>query len=130
MVIFRNSVLTKSEKLIDDNPELDAIVFANDQMAIAGYKAMEERGYVLARISFVTGFDDDPVAEELNPHLTTVKADPSELGYHAVQEAVNYVINKAINNDKISSEMVRRNSCGCQSGQVKVKDHIFWSNIR
>lgn len=65
---------------------------------------MEERGIRPGKDILVTGFDDDPVAEELNPHLTTVKADPSELGYHAVQEAVNYVINKAINNDKISSE--------------------------
>lgn len=111
-------------KLIDDNPELDAIVFANDQMAIAGYKAMEERGIRPGKDILVTGFDDDPVAEELNPHLTTVKADPSELGYHAVQEAVNYVINKAINNDKISSEMVRRNSCGCQ-GNSKLKTISF-----
>lgn len=111
-------------KLIDDNPELEAIVFANDQMAIAGYKAMEERGIRPGKDILVTGFDDDPVAEELNPHLTTVKADPSELGYHAVQEAVNYVINKAINNDKISSEMVRRNSCGCQ-GNSKLKTISF-----
>lgn len=111
-------------KLIDDNPELDAIVFANDQMAIAGYKAMEERGIRPGKDILVTGFDDDPVAEELNPHLTTVKADPSELGYHAVQEAVNYVINKAINNDKISSGMVRRNSCGCQ-GNSKLKTISF-----
>ena len=42
----------------------------------------------------------------------------------AVQEAVNYVINKAINNDKISSEMVRRNSCGCQ-GNSKLKTISF-----
>lgn len=111
-------------KLIDDNPELDAIVFANDQMAIAGYKAMEERGIRPGKDILVTGFDDDPVAEELNPHLTTVKADPSELGYHAVQEAVNYVVNKAINNDKISSGMVRRNSCGCQ-GNSKLKTISF-----
>lgn len=111
-------------KLIDDNPELEAIVFANDQMAIAGYKAMEERGIRPGKDILVTGFDDDPVAEELNPHLTTVKADPSELGYHAVQEAVNYVVNKAINNDKISSGMVRRNSCGCQ-GNSKLKTISF-----
>ena len=104
--------------------KIDAIVFANDQMAIAGYKAMEERGIRPGKDILVTGFDDDPVAEELNPHLTTVKADPSELGYHAVQEAVNYVINKAINNDKISSEMVRRNSCGCQ-GNSKLKTISF-----
>ena len=68
-------------KLIDDNPELEAIVFANDQMAIAGYKAMEERGIRPGKDILVTGFDDDPVAEELNPHLTTVKADPCELCY-------------------------------------------------
>ena len=48
-------------KLIDDNPELEAIVFANDQMAIAGYRAMEERGIRPGKDILVTGFDDDPV---------------------------------------------------------------------
>lgn len=111
-------------ELLDNNPDIEAIAFANDQMALAGYRAMEQRGIRPGKDILVTGFDDDPVAVELNPHLTTVKADASELGYYAVSEAVNYVVNKVIDNDKIPSEMVRRNSCGCQ-GNFKLKTATF-----
>lgn len=110
--------------LLDRNPDLDSIVFANDQMAIGGYKAMEERGIRVGKDILVTGFDDDPAAEKLSPHLTTVKADPADLGYNAVLGACNYVINKTIQNDKIPSSLIRRNSCGCQ-GNVSPRDMGF-----
>ena len=32
------------EKLLDDNPDVQAIVFANDEMAFAGYRVCEKRG--------------------------------------------------------------------------------------
>lgn len=111
---FSKYVGPKVEALLDANPDLDAVVFANDQMAMAGYQVMEARGIRPGRDIYVTGFDDDPVAQELMPHLTTVKADPTELGYNAVIEAVNYVINGTLENTMVPSNMVLRNSCGCQ----------------
>ncbi len=121
---FSKYVGPKVEELLDRNPDLDAIVFANDQMAIAGYQVMEARGIRPGRDILVTGFDDDPVAGELVPHLTTVKADPAELGYNAVIEAVNYVTNGTLTNTLIPSNMVLRNSCGCQ-GNPRLRSISF-----
>lgn len=121
---FSKYVGSKVEDLLDRNPDLDAIVFANDQMALAGYQVMEARGIRPGKDIFVTGFDDDPVAQELMPHLTTVKADPTELGYNAVVEAVNYVINGTLENTMVPSNMVLRNSCGCQ-GNPRLRSISF-----
>ncbi|MCD7740973.1 MAG: GGDEF domain-containing protein [Ruminococcus sp.] len=114
------------EDLLDRASDLDAIVFANDQMALAGYQVMEQRGIKPGKDIFVTGFDDDPVAEEIVPHLTTVKADASELGYRALIEAVNYVNNGVLENDRMPSAMVCRNSCGCK-GNPRLKSITFKS---
>lgn len=121
---FSKYVVNKVDTLLDRCPDLQAIVFANDQMAMAGYQAMEARGIRPGKDIFVTGFDDDPVAGELTPHLTTVRADPTELGYNAVIEAVNYVNNGSLHNDTIPSAMVCRNSCGCQ-GNPRLRSISF-----
>jgi diguanylate cyclase (GGDEF)-like protein len=121
---FSKYVGGKVGDLLDRCPDLQAVVFANDQMALAGYQVMEERGIRPGKDIFVTGFDNEPLAEELTPHLTTVKADPAELGYNAVLEAVNYVNNGMIRNETVPSSMICRNSCGCQ-GNPRLKSISF-----
>ena len=111
---FSKYCVQQAGDLIDRNPGLDAIVFANDQMAAAGYQAMKERGIRPGRDIFVTGFDNDPVSEELSPHLTTVKSDASELGYTALVEGLKILTNGSMDTSTIHSSMVRRNSCGCR----------------
>ncbi|MBR1739607.1 MAG: GGDEF domain-containing protein [Ruminococcus sp.] len=116
---FSKYVAPKVGELIDRCPGLDAIVCSNDQMAIGTYHAMEERGLKPGKDILVTGFDDDPAATELTPHLTTVAMDSTELGYNALIEAVNYINNGSIEHDTLSSSMIVRNSCGC-TGSAKL----------
>lgn len=75
------------EKLLDDNDDLDAIVFSNDYMALGGYRILEARGIKPGRDIVVVGFDDSPFAALMEPGLTTTRANSSELGYRAVKEA-------------------------------------------
>lgn len=75
------------EKLLDDNDDLDAIVFSNDYMALGGYRILEARGIKPGRDIAVVGFDDSPFAALMEPGLTTTRANSSELGYRAVKEA-------------------------------------------
>lgn len=96
--------------------KLDAICFANDQMCIGGYNAVRARGLTPGKDIYITGYDDSEVARSLSPMLTTVKADASVLGYLAVQKAVNWIkTGIAPENEEISSGLVIRNSCGCES---------------
>lgn len=110
---FSKHVENEVGELLDRCPDLDAIVFSNDQMAIGGYKAMEERNIRPGKDILVTGFDDDPSATDLTPHLTTVAMDSTELGYNALIQAVNYINDGKIQQETLSSKMIIRNSCGC-----------------
>ncbi len=103
-------------KLLDDNPDIDAIVFANDRMAIGGYKVLKERRLRIGKDICCAGFDDSPTAIALSPMLTTVRADSSELGYRAVELGISYVESGEIEQTStVDTNVVLRGSCGCKS---------------
>ncbi|MGN0666115.1 MAG: diguanylate cyclase [Huintestinicola sp.] len=100
--------------LIDRNAgKIDAICFANDMMCKGGYKAIEKRGLRVGQDIAVTGYDDSEVASVLNPMLTTVRADASQLGYRAVSEAIEMAKgSKPDDMISLGSSPVFRQSCG------------------
>lgn len=103
------------EELLDRCPDLEAIAFANDAMAGGAYEVFDKRGIEIGKDIFVTGFDDSPIAVNLVPPLTTVRADASELGYDAVIECLEYQKNGVLHSRSVRSSMVRRKSCGCRT---------------
>lgn len=103
------------EDLLDAHPEIDALCFANDQMALGGYQVLKRRGIKIGTDIAVTGFDDIPLALALEPALTTVRANATELGYRAVYEVLNLIRTGSISISRLPSSMVVRESCGCSS---------------
>ncbi|SDB16796.1 diguanylate cyclase (GGDEF) domain-containing protein [Ruminococcaceae bacterium FB2012] len=102
----------EAEALLDNAPELDAIVCANDDIAMVVYEAVKARGLTVGRDIAVTGFDDLPVSAELDPPLATVRADAVKLGARAVEKAVNK-LNGIEDTEKLfPSEFIPRESCG------------------
>ena len=77
------------ERLLDSNPDAQAIVFANDEMAFAGYRVCEKRGLVVGKDIMITGFDDCERASGMEPPLTTVQQDGELMGKMAVYDLVN-----------------------------------------
>jgi LacI family transcriptional regulator len=65
---------------LDRDPSIDAVFFANDQMAAGAYPVLRERGLSIPRDIAVAGFDDDPLGTALSPTLTSVHQPSSELG--------------------------------------------------
>ncbi len=108
-------------ELIDRNPDMDAIVFANDQMALGGYNELKRRGIEIGKDIAVTGYDDASIALALIPNLTTVSAAVPDLGYHAVYEAMNVLKNGHADRHVLESSLIVRHSCGCQSGELCTK---------
>lgn len=76
-----------AEILIANNPDLDAIVCANDAMALAVYEVLALSDRKIGKDICVLGFDDIEEAAYMKPPLATVRADASILGYRAVIEA-------------------------------------------
>ena len=62
-----------------------ALFATNDGMATGLMSALREQGIDVPRDIAVVGFDDIPIAQFLNPGLTTVHVDAFALGKHAVQ---------------------------------------------
>lgn len=102
------------ERLLERHPDVEAIVCANDQMAVGVYNVLEKHGLIPGKDILVTGFDNSPVAMLLEPHLTTVKADTKELAYRAMMECAK-VVEKNEVKAYVDSKMLTHSSCGCGS---------------
>lgn len=101
------------DELLDRNVHLDAIVFANDSMAVGGYNSLKRRGMVPGKDIMIAGFDDDIFAISLEPPLTTVEASSASLAYKAVLNAGNYINGTALEDMTVDTHLVQRDSCGC-----------------
>ncbi len=103
--------------LMKQNPNLDAVVFANDMMAIGGYKVFKELGLDVGEDISVLGFDDAACALTLEPNLSTIKADPVDLGYEAIIN-IGPILDGDIHEVVVPSVPVFRASCGCRKRYV------------
>lgn len=103
--------------LMTKHPNLDAVVFANDMMAVGGYRVFKELGLDVGEDISVLGFDDSACALTLEPNLSTIKADPAELAYQAIVNAEAF-LNGDIHEIVIPSVPVIRASCGCRKRYV------------
>ena len=101
------------EDLLDRHPEIDALCFANDQMALGGYNVLKRRGIKIGTDIAVTGFDDVPLALALQPALSTVRANACELGYQSIKQALNLIKKGHTTVSRLSSTPIMRESCGC-----------------
>jgi len=62
------------QKLLNENPSLDAVIAANDEMAIGAMRRLAEAGKKIPEDVAIVGFDDIPAAAYLVPTLSSVKA--------------------------------------------------------
>lgn len=113
------------DKLLDDNAgTIDAVCFANDLMAIAGYREINNHNLTIGRDIMVMGFDDIPEAMTLNPPLTTIRARYRDLGTNAVK-AVNEILNGAPASDvTVKTHLIERDSCGCKSPITTDREYL------
>ncbi len=118
-----------TETLLDSCPEIDAIVFSNDKMAIGGYQVMTKRGIRIGKDISVIGFDDIQNAMSLNPKLTTVRADATEIGYRSVLEAVNLIEFGRTKDPIVDSRLVVRGSCGCCRSNLNSNDNEYINEL-
>ena len=112
-------------KLLDTHGDLEAIVCANDMMAVGVYKELKRRGMVVGKDIAVTGFDDYVVAMSMDPPLTTVRVNPYSFGYRALLEAEKIADGEKISSYQVDSTLVVRSSCGCRAVSENQIDFAF-----
>jgi len=93
----------------------DAIFASNDAMAVGALSALRCLNIRVPEDVAVTGFDDIPIAEYINPALTTVRISIAGLGARAAGRllaAVRAGAGHVRTHETIPTELVIRRSCG------------------
>lgn len=96
-----------------------AIVCANDNMAIGVWQELWARRHVVPVDMAVTGYDDLEVSSLLELPFTTVRQPLFEQGYLAAEMLFDLLESRSsrqeMDNRTLPTEMVYRGSCGCPS---------------
>jgi LacI family transcriptional regulator len=102
----------------------DALVCANDQMAIGALRALAERGIRVPDDIAVVGFDDIFPASLADPPLTTVHQPIRRLGEVACDRLTERISHPALRpkQEVLPTELVLRSSCGCPPGTVERRE--------
>ena len=121
---FSECVQTQVNALLDRIPNLQAIVCANDVMALTAYQECEKRGLHIGHDIAVTGFDDWERIRHVPVPITTIRQDSERSGYMAVYSALELARSGHGKNIVIPAKVCVRESCGCTCKQFSGFDQI------
>ena len=112
----RHSGKVAIQELIDQRrADFNAVVSANDNMAIGALQALQERGVRVPDDVVVTGFDDIEETQAVVPTLTTVRCPWHRLGRNSVDLMLSRLSGEPVAEQiLLPTELVCRQSCGCQ----------------
>jgi hypothetical protein len=94
--------------------DVDAIVCANDDLAIGVIEELVHRGVTVPDRIAVVGFDDAKSSQGIHPSVTTVRQPTEKLGREAVRAL--YAVLDGLPPPEMAplpTELVLRRSCGC-----------------
>ncbi|MCH5272998.1 MAG: GGDEF domain-containing protein [Lachnospiraceae bacterium] len=103
----------------------DAVVCANDAMALGYCQEAESDGKYPPEDFLITGYDDDGNARIFTPKITTVAKNEKKLGYLGCDSLL-----KLINGEEVpkkilcDAELVFRGSCGCYSQEEQALEKM------
>lgn len=114
--IARQSII----RLINKEIPFDAVFAGDDEAAIGVLLALKEYGRSVPEQVSVVGFDDQKLAEFLHPRLTTVCAPTQRVGITAAKLLIQIIQDQPVEDIiLLPTELVIRNSCGCQIDNKK-----------
>ncbi len=85
-----------TERMLDEHPELDGLVIANNQMAIGALQSLRSRGVAIPEALGVVAFDDPSWANLTEPPLTTIAQPITEIAQAAVEQLFHRVAQRAM----------------------------------
>jgi DNA-binding LacI/PurR family transcriptional regulator len=114
---FYNTRAVLEERFRGRKPTFDALVCANDEMAIEALKFFQRNGQRIPQDLAVTGLDDIDQATLVLPQLTTIREPVAEMGARAVQELLTLLEHPQSGTEatihRIPTSLKLRSSCGC-----------------
>jgi LacI family transcriptional regulator len=109
-----------ANRLLSGDLSADALVCANDELALAVMKRLREGGRVVPDDVAVVGWDDVMTARYVVPGLTTVRQPVRELGAGAADRLHQRITGAPVGDQPqvIPTSVVLRSSCGCTPGDA------------
>jgi len=109
---------TEAGRLLENNPDVQAIFCVNDATAKGLYAAMQEKNLIAGKDIFVFGFDNTHLSGEMKPSLSSVGADCCTLGKKALD-----VLLCKLNGEETGSFLVPTRLYGRESLQYDMYDY-------
>ncbi|MFZ5889517.1 MAG: SpoIIE family protein phosphatase [Myxococcota bacterium] len=104
----------KMRELLEGGAAFDAVVCANDNMALGALDVLGEAGLQVPRDVMVCGFDDINSAHFARPSLSTLRQPLWWMGQRAVDSVLRQLEGDSVPLITVGPvEFVRRESCGC-----------------
>lgn len=101
----------------------DAVVCANDMMAMGACNVLKTAGIKVPEQVIVTGFDHLSTAEAFSPSIATVGRDWDDLGYQAVAYLFDKMEGKAVETEHyVNTYAIFNESCGCRPENPDIAD--------
>lgn len=102
------------KELLSEASSLDGVFVASDAMAIGAIRAIREHGLDVPHDIAVVGFDDVPLASQVDPPLTTVRQPIREMGETACRLLIQLIEGTEILQRKVifQTQLIIRHSCG------------------
>ncbi len=100
----------KFKELLDRDPEIEAVVCVNDDTALGLYDELKRRNLMPGKDISILGYDDTILAAKSNPSLSSVRADPVELGAKAFKLVLRMVRGEQVESEILPTRFVKRAS--------------------
>ncbi|OPX37948.1 MAG: hypothetical protein B1H11_05165 [Desulfobacteraceae bacterium 4484_190.1] len=108
------------KKLLAADPPIEAVFAASDTMALGAIRAIREQGLRVPQDVAIVGFDDVPLAAQVDPPLTTVRQPISAMGRTACRLLVQLMQGEPVLQRKVVlyTQLVVRQSCGGDENMI------------
>lgn len=121
-------------ELLAEHGRVDAIVAANDAMALSAARAVTSKGYEIPTDVLITGFDDTGEASRHSPALTTVRQPLFEIAKKSVSMLIDQLHGSAASardgfeSVTVNTELIIRGSTACsQNSALSSADFVLSS---
>lgn len=134
MVYHGNYWTNKAKQCLDwfdkDPEKPEAIVCANDYMAISLYKELDERGISVPEDILLSGYDNIIDGQILSPRLASADVPAEDMGRRAVE-----LMEKLLNGEEVSdktyvkAKAIMSGTCGCTKSLDKELPKASYRNL-
>lgn len=116
--------------LLDQNPDLEAVFCVNDETAMGFYEELKRRNIMPGRDISVFGYDDTIASAKSQPSLSSVRADPSELGEYALKMVLRKLCGEKVESQTIPTKFVMRDSfCKVSLGEDEASAYALKDDV-